>query len=65
VTGQFVLVLVDLAIALAQSLTDGSQKQNADVAAILLSVVQKAVQAYEDHTGETLDPSLIRSEAAL
>ena len=50
--------LVDLAIALAQSqLGSGDAKQ------ALLGIAQKGVRAYEDHTGEPLDLSLIKAEA--
>jgi len=31
----------------------------------LMDILQKAVQAYEDHTGETLDPRLIGAESRL
>jgi hypothetical protein len=52
--------LVQLAISLAETHAAGQ-----DVAHILLAIVRKGVQAYEDQTGETLNPSLIRSENAI
>ncbi len=52
-----ILNLVDLAIALAQNQLDvGDAKQ------ALLGIVRKGVRAYEDHTGEPLDPLLIKAE---
>jgi hypothetical protein len=52
-----ILRLVDLAISLAQS-----QMDSGDVKQALLGIVQKSVRAYTDHTGEPLDPSLIKAE---
>ena len=49
--------LVDVAIALAQSQLDSGDAKQA-----LLGIVQKGVRAYEDHTGEPLDLSLIKAE---
>jgi hypothetical protein len=49
-------------IALALSLARG---QDANVAATLLQIIQKGAQAYQQHTGEALDPSLIKAEVPL
>jgi hypothetical protein len=57
-----ILQLVDVAIALAQSQTDGTAQQGANVTNTLLVIIRKSVQAYEDHTGKPLDPLLIRAE---
>ena len=57
-----ILQLVEVAITLARSQTDGTPQQDAGVANTLLGIIQKSVQAYEDHTGEPLDPLLIRAE---
>ena len=54
--------LVDLAVNLARTLAGGEAQQDATLAGILLQIVERAVQAYQDHTGETLDPSLIKAE---
>ena len=62
---KLILQLIDVSIALAQSQTDGTVQQHANVANILLGIIQKGVQAYEDHTGEPLDPNLIRTENPL
>ena len=52
--------LIDLAIALAQTQLSGDDKAKA-----LLGIIQRAVQAYQQHTGEPIDPSLIQQENAL
>lgn len=52
-----IIELVQLATSLADTHLDGG-----DVAHILLGIVQKGVQAYEEQTGETLNPALIRAE---
>ena len=49
--------LVEAAISLAQSQLDGPSAANA-----LLGIIRKGVQAYEDHTGQPLDPALIKAE---
>jgi hypothetical protein len=49
--------LVELAISLAHAELDSE-----GVEPMLLDIIQKAVQAYEDHTGEKLDPFLIEAE---
>jgi hypothetical protein len=49
--------LVEVAISLAQTQLDGDQ-----AAKTLLAIVQKGVQAFEQHTGERLDPALIKAE---
>ena len=49
--------LIDLAIALAQSQLDAGDAKQA-----LVGIVRKGVRAYEDHTGEPLDPLLIQAE---
>jgi hypothetical protein len=52
--------LVELAVSLAHS-----HIESADITPTLVEIVQKAVQAYEDHTGESIDPRLIGVEAPL
>jgi hypothetical protein len=49
--------LVELAINLAQCELDSGDVEHA-----LWKVVRKAIDAYEDHTGQPLDLNLIRSE---
>ena len=52
--------LIDNAISLAQS-----QLDSGDVANTLLGVIRRSVQAYESHTGKTLDPLLIKPEGSI
>ncbi len=59
-TPNLIIELVQLAISLADTHLDGG-----DVAHILLGIVQKGVQAYEEQTGRTLNPALIRPENTL
>ena len=55
-----ILEFVDLAISLIQTHLDSQEAEQT-----LVDILQKAVQAYEDHTGETLDPRLIGAESRL
>lgn len=57
--------IVNLAVSLVQAQTTGKAQQNATLANILLQIINKAVQAYQDHTGKPLDPSLIKAEDVL
>ena len=41
---------------------DGNVQERATVVDTLLKIIQKGAQAYREHTGEALDPSLIRAE---
>jgi len=53
---------------LASSLVDNALEKGqtaASVTSVMLQIVQKGTQAYEQHTGETLDPSLIHAEATV
>ena len=54
--------IIELALALVKNQTGGKIQQDANLAEILVQIIGKAVQAYQDHTGETLDPSLIKAE---
>jgi len=54
-----ILELVDLAISMAQQLDNGTTKD------VLLQLVYRGTQAYEEHTGETLNPSAIEVEDLL
>jgi hypothetical protein len=55
-----ILQLIEVAIALARS-----QLQPGDAANTLAGIVQRAVSAYEAHTGQPLDPLLIKAEQPL
>jgi hypothetical protein len=57
----------DLALLIAQlslTLLPGSQPATA-VAQTLVKIIQSARQAYEQHTGQPLDPSLIQREETI
>ena len=57
-TAKLILEFVDLAISLIQTHLNGNEAAQA-----FLDILQKGVQAYEDHTGEPLDPKLIGVES--
>jgi len=54
--------IANLAVSLAKTQASGKLQQDASLVGILLQIIEKAVQAYQEHTGETLDPSLIKAE---
>jgi hypothetical protein len=53
--------IAELAVSLARTQASGKLQQDAALAGILLQIIEKAVQAYQAHTGEPLDPSLINA----
>jgi hypothetical protein len=57
-----VIEIAQLAVDLAKNDLDGKAQGYATVADGLLQLVQKGVQAYSQHTGKPLDPSLITEE---
>ena len=59
------LELIDLAVSLTKTQASGKAQQDATVAGILVQIIRKSVAAYQAHTGETLNPSLIEPEAGL
>jgi hypothetical protein len=56
--------IVQLALSLAQGLMSGNAASDT-TAQSLLEIVQKGSLAYQQHTGEPLDPSLIKAEKAI
>jgi len=54
--------IVELALSLAKNQTGGKIQEDLTLADILLQIIGKAVYAYQQHTGEPLDPSLIKAE---
>jgi hypothetical protein len=54
--------IIELALSLAKTQATGKVQQEAELADVLVQIVGKAMQAYRDHTGEPLDPSLIKAE---
>jgi hypothetical protein len=57
--------IVELALSLAKTQASGTLQQNATLAGVLLQIIEKAVHAYQDHTGAPLDPTLIKAEDVL
>jgi hypothetical protein len=59
------LEILELAVSLAKTQASGSLQKDATLAGILVQIVEKAVHAYQEHTGEPLDPTLIKAEDVL
>jgi hypothetical protein len=59
-TQKLILQLIQVAIALAQS-----QLAPGDAADTFVGIVQRGMAAYQTHTGQPMDPSLIKAEAPL
>ena len=57
-----VIEIATLALAIADRQTNRNLKGDTFYEESLLEIIQKAAQAYRDHTGEPLDPSLIKAE---
>ena len=57
-----VIEIATLALAIADRQTARNLKGDPFYEETLLEIIQKAAQAYRDHTGEPLDPSLIKAE---
>jgi len=62
-TVKIIIDMIELALSLVKNQSNGKLQQNATVAAVLVSIINKAIQAYESHTGQPLDVSLIKPEA--
>jgi hypothetical protein len=60
-----VFEIVDLALSLAESQVHGTTSTDLTVAQTLVQIAQKSSAAYQQHTGEPLDPSLIKPEATI
>jgi hypothetical protein len=60
-----VLQILQLALSLAQSQLPGAAAPDVAVAQTLLDIVQKGSAAYQQHTGQPLDPSLIKAEETI
>ena len=60
-----VFEILELAVSLAKTQAAGKVQQDAALAGILVQIAQKVFQAYQDHMGEALDPSLIKAEDVL
>ena len=56
--------IVELALSLAKTQASGTLQHDVTLAGVLLQIIEKAVQAYQDHTGAPVDPTLIKAEDA-
>jgi len=57
--------IVELATSLADGDLHGHPQQDRIVEETLLEIIRKGTTAYEQHTGEALDPSLLHAEEPL
>jgi hypothetical protein len=58
----FLLDIARLAVNLADDVMEGKDQEYATVTDTVLQILQKGDQVYEQHTGEALDPSLLKEE---
>lgn len=56
------LEIADLALAVGDQQLNAAFKGDSFFETALVQIIQKAVQAYQDYTGQPLDPSLIKPE---
>ena len=54
--------IVELALSPGRSQASGKIQQDVTVADTLLTIIHRCAQAYQEHTGEALDASLIKAE---
>jgi len=64
-TPKLIVQILQLALSLVESQTSGKAQSDATLAQTLLNIVQAAAQAYQSQTGQPIDPSLIKPEAAI
>ena len=57
-----IVEIINLALSLVNNALNGGQPATA-VTAALVQILQKGAQAYQQHTGQALDPSLIHVES--
>jgi hypothetical protein len=57
--------IVSFAISLFQNVLIGAAQSHAAIAKDLTNIVRVAKQAYEDHVGQPIDPSLIKPETGI
>jgi hypothetical protein len=55
--------ILELALALFQMVSTGVSQSDASVSQALKDIFRMAAQAYQDHLGQPIDPSLIKPEA--
>ena len=58
----FAIEIIELALSVMKNQTTGKTQQDAELVAVLISIIGKSIQAYEEQTGRPLDPSLIKPE---
>ena len=64
-TENLIVELADIAISLARSLGDGKIQDDAAIAKTLLDIVDRGIEAYNEHSGEPISLNLIRPEETL
>ena len=62
---KLILEILDLALSVAKMQASGPIQTDATLAGLFVQIIKKAVQAYQDHTGEPLDLTLIQPEQPL
>jgi len=59
-TLQYILSILQIALNAAQGLTTGSVKGALTTVQALEQIIQAALAAYQQHTGQPIDPSLLQ-----
>ena len=57
--------IITLTAELVEASTGTDLLKETTSAAILLDLIRKGIQAYQEHSGQPLDPSLVKVEAPL
>ena len=57
--------IITLSRDLAQASLADNLQQEAAAAVILLQIIRKGIQTYQEHTGQPVDPSLVKVQAPL
>jgi hypothetical protein len=57
--------ILNLGLSVLQANAPGKVQDDAAIAQTITLIVQKGVQAVEDHTGQPMDTSLIKPEAPI
>ena len=62
---ELVLEILSAIVSVIQSQMSGKAQTDAELANTMLTIVQKAALAYQQQTGQPLDPALIAPEAGV
>ena len=62
---QLIFDIVQLALTAARNVVTGTAEKDLSLKEILVQIIQKGALAYQQHTGEALDPKLIQAEQPL